>query len=96
MGLPGHLVLLGIQFRDSPGIGFKYSKLQHSARAWYIKPSRFGVSFVLKVFAVETGYLNHTLWIFVYRLGVVWTGGGVSRILWLYFIYVAMLCVLSL
>ena len=30
MGLPRHLVLLGTQFRDSSGIGFNYSKLQHS------------------------------------------------------------------
>ena len=28
MGIPGHLVLLGTQFRDSYGIGYKYSKLQ--------------------------------------------------------------------
>ena len=29
MGLPGHLVLLGTQFQDFSGIGYKYSKLQH-------------------------------------------------------------------
>ena len=35
MGLPGHLVLLGTQFRDFSGIGYKYSKLQHYP---HIKP----------------------------------------------------------
>ena len=71
------------------------SKITVATRAWYLKPRMCGVSCVLKVCVLENGYLKCTLWPLVYRLGVVWTNGGVSRMYWFAQIDVAILCFLS-
>ena len=72
------------------------SKIPMDARAWSLKPSRYGVYFVLKVCGVETGSLNCTLWHLMYSLGLVWTGGGGgSFIWWLDCINVVILCIIS-
>ena len=71
------------------------SKMPMDARAWSLKTRRCGVSCVLKVCVLENGYLKCTLWPLVYRLGVVWTNGGVSRMHWFAQIDVAILCFLS-
>ena len=72
------------------------SKMPMDARTCSLKPSRCGMSCVFKVCVVETVSLNCTMWPLVYSLGVVWTEGWGSHILWLAWVDVAILFVLQL
>ena len=74
------------------------SKMPMSARAWYLNPMMCVVSCVSKVCAVEMGSLKCTLPPFIWWLvgGMVWTGEVVSRMRWLAWTDVAILCVLAL